>query len=61
MPDCKVKIPGIKTALLPYQLLGLFVLFEMENFHQGGYLADDMGLGKVSPSGTLRIAGAANR
>ena len=60
MPDFKVKIPGIATTLKPYQLLGLFVLFEMENFHQGGYLADEMGLGKVSPSGTLGIAGVAN-
>ena len=30
-----------------YQAFGIFVLFEMEIFQYGGYLADDIGLGKV--------------
>lgn len=31
-----------------YQAYGVFVVFEMELFQNGGYNADDMGLGKVS-------------
>lgn len=43
----KIKIPGLKTKLYPYQLLGAFATFENEVIQGGGYLADGMGMGKV--------------
>ena len=46
LPD-KVRIQGLNVDLYPYQVFGIFILFEMEIFQNGGYLADEMGLGKV--------------
>jgi SNF2 family DNA or RNA helicase len=45
--DVKIGIQGMQVGFYPYQIFGIFVLFEMEVFQNGGYLADDMGLGKV--------------
>ena len=46
-PEHKYRIKGTTVDLHPYQLLGVFKMFEMENFQNGGYNADDCGLGKV--------------
>jgi len=43
----RIIIRGMLTEFYPYQVLDIFVLFEMEVFQNGGYLADAMGLGKV--------------
>ena len=45
--DIRTKIHGMSTGFYPFQVFGIFVMFEMEMWQGGGYLADDMGLGKV--------------
>ncbi len=45
--DRKVQIYGMNIALYPFQIFGVFVITEFEIFQNGGYLADDPGLGKV--------------
>ncbi len=46
----RVKIDGMKTNFYPFQIFGVFVICEMELFQNGGYLADDPGLGKILPT-----------
>ena len=46
-PAIPVRVKGIRPAYHPYQAFGKHVMWEMEMFQNGGYLADDMGLGKV--------------
>ena len=49
--EATVRMRGMgEKKLYPYQVFGIFVMFEMEVFQNGGYLADDMGLGKVISS-----------
>lgn len=46
-PSDLIHVPGMKTPLVPFQAFGVFVMLEMEKFLNGGYNADDMGMGKV--------------
>lgn len=46
-PNERITIPGLRTPLFLYQAFGVFVMLEMEAYQDGGYNADDMGLGKV--------------
>ena len=47
-PENLITIPGLKTKVPPYQLLGMWVELEMEEILNGGMNCDGPGLGKVS-------------
>ena len=47
-PEQCIKVPGLRSKLYPYQIYGVFMMLEMEALQGGGYLADGMGLGKVT-------------
>ena len=50
-PTQCIKVPGLRSRLYPYQIYRVFMMLEMEALQGRGYLADGMGLGKV----TLRL------
>ena len=56
-PANPIKLPYINVNVFPYQLYGAWTLLEMETFQKGGYLADGMGLGKVSLPAALHETG----
>ncbi|KAL5332112.1 hypothetical protein BJX70DRAFT_405021, partial [Aspergillus crustosus] len=46
-PKSKIRIPGMKIDLFPYQAFGVWYMLQEEGRCNGGFLADDVGLGKT--------------
>jgi SNF2 family DNA or RNA helicase len=51
-----IKIPGLRRKLKPHQAYAVYWMLKTEKRLNGGYLADDMGLGKVSMLATVQAS-----